>query len=121
MDQQISKRDIYDHFAELEKQTQALVDSMDVLQNQINAVLEENAELSIENERLHQVLEEQRSKQAGDGTHLTPSRQNLQKLYKQGFHVCNEYYGKRLEDNESCTFCLETIFRDQAQDQSTGK
>lgn len=120
MDQRINKREIYDHFAELEKQTQALVDSMDVLQNQINAVLEENAELSIENEHLHQVLKEKRGNQTS-GTHLTPSRQNLQKLYKQGFHVCNEYYGKRLEDHESCTFCLETIFRDQAQDKSMGK
>lgn len=119
MDQRIDKREIYDHFAELKKQTQALVESMDVLQNQMNAVLEENAELSIENEHLHQVLKEQRNKQGQNGSQLTPSRQNLQKLYKQGFHVCNEYYGKRLEDHESCTFCLETIFRDRARDQQT--
>ena len=24
--------------------------------------------------------------------------------------VCSEYYGKRLEPNESCTFCLDAIF-----------
>ena len=121
MDQRMNKREIYDHFAELEKQTQALVDSMEVLQNQINAVLEENAELSIENDHLHQVLKEERGRQKDGSSHLTPSRQNLQKLYTQGFHVCNEYYGKRLEDNESCTFCLETIFRDRAQDRPAGK
>lgn len=62
------------------------------------------------------MLKEQRTKSAHDGSQLTPSRQNLQKLYKEGFHVCNEYYGKRLEDHESCTFCLETIFRDRAHD-----
>ena len=41
---------------------------------------------------------------------LSGSRQNLKELYQQGFHVCSEYYGKRLEPNESCTFCLDAIF-----------
>lgn len=114
MTESLDKSEIYDQFAQVTKQTQDLLTSMEQLQIKITSVLEENAELSIENEHLHQIIKEFKDK--SDSVELSSSRQNLQKLYEQGFHVCNEYYGKRLDRDESCTFCLDAIFgRQQAQ------
>lgn len=119
MVERINKSELYDHFARLNQQTQDLVANMKLLQEEVNAVLEENAELSIENEHLQQLVSQQAAKEAasadgGESGKLTPSRENLKKLYQRGFHVCNEYFGKRLEDGESCTFCLDTIYGDHS-------
>lgn len=99
---------IYERFAQVMKQSQELTANMEQLQAQITAVLEENVELSIENENLRQAIKKTRPQHSDD--QLLGSRQNLKELYQQGFHVCSEYYGKRLEANESCTFCLDAIF-----------
>ncbi|KLD60150.1 hypothetical protein WP50_12640 [Lactiplantibacillus plantarum] len=72
-----------------------------------------NAELVIENEHLreHMVeIENELPKKAASTTTLSKSRQNLEKLYDEGFHVCNQFYGKRRDDDESCVFCLEVIY-----------
>ncbi|KRM60447.1 hypothetical protein FC26_GL000535 [Paucilactobacillus vaccinostercus DSM 20634] len=108
MSEKLDKSQIYDHFERVTRQTKDLLDRMEQLQLQITEVLEENAELSIENEHLHEIITE--SHQESESNELSTSRQNLQKLYEQGFHVCNEYYGKRLDHHESCTFCLDAIF-----------
>lgn len=108
MSESLDKSRIYDHFEQVTRQTKDLLARMEQLQLQMTEVLEENAELSIENEHLHQIIAE--NHEAADSNELSTSRQNLQKLYEQGFHVCNEYYGKRLEHHESCTFCLDAIF-----------
>ena len=31
---------------------------------------------------------------------------NLEKLYEEGFHVCNILYGSRRENDEECAFVL---------------
>lgn len=100
---------IYERFAQVTKQTRDLVENVEQLQGQITKLMETNAELSIENEHLRTMLKKMHQ-QKHDDDHLSGSRENLKKLYQQGFHVCSEYFGKRLEANESCTFCLDTIF-----------
>lgn len=82
---------------------------MEQLQAQVTALMETNAELSIENDHLRTILKKLQQQQHSED-HLSGSRENLKQLYQQGFHVCSEYFGKRLEPNESCTFCLDTIF-----------
>ncbi|MFZ1393517.1 MAG: initiation control protein YabA, partial [Trichococcus flocculiformis] len=34
----------------------------------------------------------------------------LQKLYEDGFHVCNVYYGSRRLNDEPCVFCIDVIY-----------
>ena len=46
---------------------------------------------------------------------MSKSRLNLQKLYEDGFHVCNVYYGSRRMDDESCVFCLDVIYGEREQ------
>ncbi|KRM11011.1 DNA replication initiation control protein YabA [Paucilactobacillus suebicus] len=108
MSEDLEKSKIYDRFERVTEQTKDLLEKMEQLQLQITEVLEENAELTIENEHLHKLIAE--NQQENESAELSSSRQNLQKLYEQGFHVCNEYYGKRLDHHESCTFCLDAIF-----------
>lgn len=99
---------IYDRFSQVMKQTKELVESMEQLQAQVTTVMEQNAELSIENDHLRTLLKKSQSNQTED--HLSGSRENLKQLYQQGFHVCSEYFGKRLDKHESCTFCIDAIF-----------
>ncbi|WP_076460815.1 DNA replication initiation control protein YabA [Limosilactobacillus caccae] len=108
MSEQHNSSNIYERFAQVTKQMKDLVDNMEQLQVQITEILEKNVELSIENEHLRQVIKQNQPRHSDD--QLSGSRQNLKELYQQGFHVCSEYYGKRLAPNESCTFCLDAIF-----------
>jgi len=109
----VDKRDLYDSFGDMEQQMQLMLDKMAKLRADMTTVLEKNAELVIENEHLREhmveIENELPKKPAGTAT-LSKSRQNLEKLYDEGFHVCNQFYGKRRDDDESCVFCLEVIY-----------
>lgn len=104
----VDKSEIYEEFARLTEQTKDLVASVELLSDRMTKVLAENARLTIENQHLHDVIEQSHEVKTEEG--LSESRKMLQKLYQEGFHVCNDMYGKRLEANESCTFCLDAIY-----------
>ncbi|GIP67970.1 DNA replication initiation control protein YabA [Lactiplantibacillus pentosus] len=109
----MDKRDLYDSFGDMEQQMQQMLDKMAKLRADMTTVLEKNSELVIENEHLreHMVeIENELPKKTTSTTTLSKSRQNLEKLYDEGFHVCNQFYGKRRDDDESCVFCLEVIY-----------
>lgn len=107
MVQRSDQESIYDRFSTVTKQTQDLMDSVNALSDQVTKLLAENAKLTIENEHLRAQLT---GKKKNDDEGLSDSRKILKRLYQEGFHVCNDMYGKRLGKNESCTFCLETIY-----------
>ena len=102
--QPVDKSEIYEQFARLSQQTKDLMESIEILSDRMTKVLAENARLTIENE----VIADKHVQKQEEG--LSESRKMLQKLYQEGFHVCNDMYGKRLEPNESCTFCLDAIY-----------
>lgn len=99
---------LFDLLSKSVSDAKTLTDSIQSLQSAVTSLQEENAELTIENEKLREMLKKVAPSSSGEP--LTKSRENLKKLYQQGFHVCNEYFGKRLAPNESCTFCLDAIF-----------
>ena len=39
-------------------------------------------------------------------------RENLQRIYNDGFHICTYSYGQRRENDEECMFCDELLFRE---------
>ncbi|KRM64692.1 hypothetical protein FC35_GL001280 [Limosilactobacillus coleohominis DSM 14060] len=106
--QPVDKSEIYEQFARLSQQTKDLMESIEILSDRMTKVLAENARLTIENEHLHEVIADKHVQKQEEG--LSESRKMLQKLYQEGFHVCNDMYGKRLEPDESCTFCLDAIY-----------
>ena len=75
MSEKQANENIYDRFAQVTKQTRDLVDNMEQLQNQVTELLEQNAELSIENDHLRRVIKKMKDKNGE--SKLSVSRQNL--------------------------------------------
>ncbi|MTV82399.1 DNA replication initiation control protein YabA [Secundilactobacillus folii] len=107
----MAKRDVYEDLKNLQAEMTQMLAKFTEVQDEVTQTLEENAELKIENQHLREALHEN-GEPTGDShePQLSKSRQNLEKLYEQGFHVCNFEYGKRRENNEPCAFCLDVIY-----------
>lgn len=105
----MDKREIYDSFEKMERQTKAVTEMLSKIKEELTQVLEENAELTIENQHLRDRLQESEVPQKEEPG-LSKSRQNLEKLYKEGFHVCNDMYGSRRVNDEPCIFCQDVIY-----------
>ena len=51
---------------------------------------------------------------------MLPSRpsmfESVRRIYRDGFHVCNDFYGQRREQDEECMFCDELLYRSRHAD-----
>ncbi|MCD2255449.1 DNA replication initiation control protein YabA [Agrilactobacillus fermenti] len=108
----MQKEDLYDQLQALQKAQETQLHQLIGMQDDLAKVLEENSELKIENTHLRARLQELEGANGKDDDtqRLSKSRQNLEKLYEQGFHVCTYMYGSRRENNEPCAFCLDVIY-----------
>jgi regulator of replication initiation timing len=115
----LKDKDLYDRLQDLESAQEHQLNSLHELKESLENILEQNSELKIENQHLRAHLEEldadtQPAVASGDNPSgektLSKSRQNLEKLYNEGFHVCRYFYGSRREKNDACAFCLDVIF-----------
>lgn len=109
----MEKKELYDGFVALEQETQAMLTKIAALKTQMAAIVENNAELEIENRHLREHLQELQTSADHKSTgavELSKSKLNLENLYEEGFHVCSYMYGQRRIDNEPCAFCLDIIY-----------
>jgi regulator of replication initiation timing len=110
----MDKKTLYDNFTKLEKDTDATLHQISDLRSEVEALFEENATLQIENQHLRDRLDDleklQRSSEEIVEPEMSKSRLNLEKLYEDGFHVCNVFYGSRRTNDEPCAFCLDVIY-----------
>lgn len=110
----MDKRTLYDSFTKLELDTDATLRQITALKTGVEELVEENAILRIENQHLRDRLSDiEKQKQIDEEViepEMTKSRMNLEKLYEDGFHVCNVFYGSRRVDDEPCAFCLDVIY-----------
>lgn len=109
----MAEKDYYAIFENMENDAKSLTQRLSDMKDDLSHILEENAELKIENENLRKHLEKV---DPDDSETLPESRRNLEKLYNEGYHVCKELYGKRRDSNEECMFCRDLIYGNRDED-----
>lgn len=112
----LEKAQLYDRFLKLEKEAEATLLQIQDLRKEFEELVKENNDLMIENKNLRDRLTdfETTSSDSTSPPTMSRSRQNLEKLYEDGFHVCNMFYGSRRVEDESCAFCLDVIYGDRS-------
>ncbi|WP_175579992.1 DNA replication initiation control protein YabA [Enterococcus florum] len=113
----MDKRSLYDGLNQLEQKMQHNLTELVEMKAALLELVEKNATLEMENERLRERIREvnQKNASADERQELSISRMNLEKIYEDGFHVCNLLYGSRREHDEPCAFCLDVIYRESKQ------
>lgn len=115
----MAKTDVFGEFMNVSNQAADHAAKLEKLKDDVTAVLEQNAELRMENQHLRERIEELTSRdnvratEAHTAGGMTKSKKNLEKIYGEGYHVCSKFYGQHLEAGESCAFCLDILYGDR--------
>ncbi|NGQ96500.1 DNA replication initiation control protein YabA [Brevibacillus sp. SYP-B805] len=119
----MDKREIFVKMTLMEEKVGQLYREIGELKDVIVALMEENAQLLVENEHLRKRLHEkpgeppspETAKNAGQGQAAKNKRKfvgeaydNLARLYAEGFHICNVHYGSLRKEGD-CLFCLSFL------------
>ncbi len=112
----MNKNEIFSQVTFIEEQIGELYKQLGQLKEKIVVLIEENHNLTIENERLRHRLEnniepaeaESGSIASKENAAISEGYDNLARLYHEGFHVCNLHYGSLRTDGD-CLFCLSFL------------
>jgi regulator of replication initiation timing len=115
----VDKRDVFVQIDQMEEQMGAIYAELGRMKQHIIELLEENKRLSIENQQLRKLLKKEAvsveaeqplipvtAAQAKENT--GQGHDTLAKLYHEGFHICNVYYG-HLRTEGDCLFCMSFL------------
>jgi regulator of replication initiation timing len=109
----VEKQDIFAQIHGLEEQMGKAHTDLGALKQRIVQLLEENQRLHIENRQLRKLLKQGDYAAGQDAmppvaVNVGEGHDNLARLYHEGFHICNVFYG-HLRTEGDCMFCLSFL------------
>ena len=99
----MNKKELFDALDGFSQNLLVTLAEVEAIKKNLKQVIEENDKLR---ERLGEVEKTSSAKSQHHG------RENLQRIYNDGFHICTYSYGQRRENDEECMFCDELLFRE---------
>ncbi|WP_088810792.1 MULTISPECIES: initiation control protein YabA [Listeria] len=121
----MEKKALFDSVSNMEEQIGELYQQLGELKTSLAQMIEENNRLEFENDLLRKrqgesseklqdlhekgVMAKERKEAMQQMIEQNAGHENLVKLYKEGFHVCNVHFGSPRGNDEDCLFCLSLL------------
>lgn len=105
----MDKRDIFDALDNFSQNLMMTLAEVEAIKKHLQDLVAENTNLRLENDKLRERLGQVETQTSGKPQgHVD----NLERIYDDGFHVCNVFYGQRRANDDPCAFCIELLYRD---------
>ena len=105
----MDKKELFDALDDFSQQLLVTLADVEAIKKNLKSLVEENTALRLENSKLRERLGEVEADAPVKAKHV---RESVRRIYKDGFHVCNDCYGQRGEQDEECMFCDELLYRE---------
>ncbi|MGT2742215.1 initiation control protein YabA [Streptococcus plurextorum] len=105
----MDKKELLSKMETFSQQFMETLAEFEAIKKQVQGVFEENARLRMENNSLIEHLKQASNEEPVHNPYR--GQQYLESIYEEGFHVCNDSYGQRLDDKyPSCMSCVEFLY-----------
>ncbi|HEV1828621.1 TPA: initiation-control protein YabA [Streptococcus pneumoniae] len=114
----MDKKELFDALDDFSQQLLVTLADVEAIKKNLKSLVEENTALRLENSKLRERLENSKLRErlgeveADAPVKAKHVRESVRRIYRDGFHVCNDFYGQRREQDEECMFCDELLYRE---------